>query len=120
MRRGGVLGARRTSRANVRARAIGLPGLDVGLPEDVAELGVVRRPTARVASSRGTASAKRPGEEVREPEHLHRFAPLDRSRRQLVDDRREPLDRAPMIVGVVVGDAEQERDVRPARAVERA
>ena len=71
----------------------------------------------RVASRNGSGLGEVPDDEMRQPEDLHRFAALDRSLRQLAENGRQLLDRVHVIVGVIVGDAEQMRDVRqvPAR-----
>ena len=62
----------------------------------------------RVASSRGTASAYLPTTTAARPQHLLCFPSLDRVARQAIDDRCEHLDGFRGIVGVIVGNAEQQ------------
>ena len=107
VRRGG-LGRNTEGDGKDRARAIRLTRLDVGLAEHVSEFRIAGRPLPGFLEERNRFG-KMSGQELAQPENLHRLTPLDRARGQLRNDRHQLLDRTSVVVGVVVRDPKEVR-----------
>jgi hypothetical protein len=88
------------------AGAVGLAGLDVGHAQDVGQVRVLRREGAGLLEE-GNRLPQVAGQVVREAQHLDRFAPLRRIRREGGQDGGQLLDGGHGVVRVVARDTDE-------------